>query len=89
MLASRLARDTFNTYEQLFGLAGVSTTLTRSRFKEMLLQMHYVLDASEPLCDEAFELLMSEEDGLVALRNLATFLIAVDSIFLPSMQLVG
>jgi hypothetical protein len=89
MLASKIARETFNTYEQLFGLASVTTTLTRNRFKEILLQMHYVLDVSEPLCDEAFDLMKVSGQDSVALRNLATFLIAVDSIFLKSMQLVG
>jgi hypothetical protein len=44
MLASKIARETFNTYEQLFGLAGVGTTLTRARFKEILFYMRYVLD---------------------------------------------
>jgi hypothetical protein len=89
MLASKIARDTFNTYEQLFGLAGVGTTLTRARFKEMLLHMHYVLDTSEPLLEQAFEILKVEGDETIALRNVATFLIAVDSIFLKSMQQVG
>lgn len=48
MLASKIARETFSTYEQLFGQAGVGTKLTRARFKEMMLHMHYVLDTSEP-----------------------------------------
>ena len=86
MLASKIARETFNTYEQLFGLAAVGTTLTRARFKEIMLHMHYVLDTSEPLLEQAFEILKVEGDETIALRNVATFLIAVDSIFLKSMQ---
>ena len=38
--------------------------------------------------DQAFEMLKSD-DQTVALRNVATFLIAVDSIFIKSMQKVG
>jgi len=89
MLASKIARETFNTYEQLFGLAGVGTTLNCARFKEIMLHMHYVLDTSEPLLEQAFEILKVEGDEMIALRNVATFLIAVDSIFLKSMQQVG
>jgi hypothetical protein len=50
----------------------------------MLQAMHYILDVEDMLCSEAFQLLKSPGEN-VSLRNLATFLIAVDNIMIPSM----
>ena len=55
----------------------------------MLQKMHYVLDPADPLVDEAFHLLSTQLQPTVSLRNLATFLIALDSILIPSMQLMN
>lgn len=86
LLAKKIAQNTFSAYEQLFGKADVKTNMDFMRFTQVLEHLKYI--GADVCCklQESFELLRHCEQPIVSLRNVATFLIALESIFMKSMN---
>jgi hypothetical protein len=86
LLAKKIAQNTFTAFEELFGKADVNTTMDFNQFIQVFAHLKYIGEDECAKCQEAFELLRHSDEPIVSLRNIATFLIALESIFIKTMN---